>query len=393
MESSGRIGINDTVGMVPSRVSPPGRIAELDGLRAAAVAAVISFHYTLGTALANPVTRLGWAGVDLFFVLSGYLITSILLSSRGKPAYFSTFYARRTLRIFPLYFLLLAIYAVAARTAGPQPWSYWAMHALFLSSVAEHYHFWMFLAPGFVYAGVTVLWTLSIEEMFYLVWAPVVRWIAPRRLWFVLGAAIVGAPLLRAALHSATYPEYRFLPARCDSLAWGAALALLLWQTRDRERPPLRFGVIAGALLLPVGVLLALTGGHRANFWFAVFGYSLLAALAAAVIGWTVLAAGSRHPLCRALGWRPARFLGRISYCLYLIHYPLLLLVGAMITAVWARDAAALALAVVLAGASWRWFESPLLRLKDRWRPALGRVVELRPVRMRKVEAGTTEVL
>jgi peptidoglycan/LPS O-acetylase OafA/YrhL len=396
MESAGRIGINDTVGMVPSRVSPPGRIAELDGLRAAAVAAVISFHYTLGTALANPVTRFGWAGVDLFFVLSGYLITSILLSSRGRPAYFSTFYARRTLRIFPVYFLLLALYLVAARAAGPQPWSYWAMHALFLSSLAEHYHFWMFPAPAFVYAGVTVLWTLSIEEMFYLLWAPVVRWLPPRRLWFVLAAAICGAPLVRAALHRPTFPEYRFLPARCDSLAWGAALALLLWQARGGLNLPRlrsRFAAAAAGLLLLLAVLLAATGGHRANLWFAVFGYSLLAALAAALIGWTVLSAGSRHPLCRLLRWRPAQSLGRISYCLYLIHYPLLLLVGAVIASVWARDCAALAFALTLAGASWRWFEAPILQIKDRWRPALARVGELPAIGLRNVQAGSSKVL
>lgn len=388
--------INDTVGMVSSRVAPLGRIAELDGLRAAAVAAVICFHYTLGTAFANPVTRLGWAGVDLFFVLSGYLITSILLSSREKPAYFSTFYARRTLRIFPVYFLLLAFYALAARAAGPQPWSYWAMHALFFSSIAEHYHFWMFPAPAFVYAGVTVLWTLSIEEMFYLVWAPVVRWVRPLRLWFVLAAAILGAPLLRALLHRSTFPEYRFLPARCDSLAWGAALALLLWQARAGLRlPPLRprFAVAAGGLAALLALLLAATGGHRSNLWFAIFGYSLLAALAAAVIGWTVLSAGRDHLLCRALRWRPAQFLGKVSYCLYLIHYPLLLLVGAVISIAAPRDAVALTLALALAAASWRWLEAPILNLKDRWRPALAKVGELPAIAMRKVPTGSPEVL
>lgn len=373
-----------------------GRIAELDGLRAAAVAAVIAYHYTLGTRLANPVTRLGWAGVDLFFVLSGYLITSILLSSRQRPGYFSTFYARRALRIFPLYYLLLLVYAAAARSAGPQPFAYWAMHAFYLSSLVEHYHSWMFPAPGFVYAGLTVLWTLSVEEMFYLVWAPVVRWVEPRRLWLLLAAAVAGAPLLRATLHTAAFPEYRFLPARGDALAWGAALALLLAQWRpDRGWRGLRRTLlaVAAASACALALLLAATGGHRGNWWFAVFGYSLLALLATALTGWAVLAAGSPHPACRALRWRPAQALGKVSYCVYLIHYPLLLAAGALTAAVWARDGLALALSLGLAAASWRYFEAPLLRLKDRWRPALGRAGELPSARLRNVEAVSAKVL
>ncbi|HEY7856751.1 MAG TPA: acyltransferase, partial [Terriglobales bacterium] len=184
------------------------RVAELDGLRAVAVGAVIAFHYTLNTHYASPVTGLGWIGVDLFFVLSGYLITSILLKAKARPAYFRTFYLRRTLRIFPVYFLLLATYAIAARVGGgPQPWSYWAMHAAFLSSTAEYFHFWAFAAPPFVYGGVTVLWTLSIEEQFYLLWAPVVRFMREGRLAWFLAAVIVGAPALRSWLHTAAFPE------------------------------------------------------------------------------------------------------------------------------------------------------------------------------------------
>lgn len=372
--------------MEPLHPSPPhpARIAELDGLRALAVLAVISFHYTLGTSWANPVTALGWAGVDLFFVLSGFLITSILLASRTRPRYFSTFYARRTLRIFPIYYLLLAVYAVsAALWGGPQPWLYWIMHALYLSSVVQYFHTYLLPAPGFVFAGLAVLWSLSIEELFYLLWAPVVRSLRPARLWPLLAAAIVAAPWLRFALHTRTFPEYEFFPARFDSLAWGAALALLLRTFPSPSRLRARLGWLAAATGLAFVLVAITTGGGRDRLAIATVGYSLLAACFAGLIGWTVLGAGGRNPLCRLLRLRPARALGTVSYTTYLIHYPVLALVAAAGLAwfgsppgVLLRNLVAFTLTLLAAGASWRWIESPILRLKDRWRPALGHVGE-----------------
>ncbi|TAN21516.1 MAG: acyltransferase [Acidobacteria bacterium] len=379
-----------------------GRIAELDGLRAIAVLAVISFHYTIGTVWKNAITGLGWAGVDLFFVLSGFLITSILLASRERPHYFSTFYARRTLRIFPIYYCLLVIYLLAAVAwGGPQSWTYWTMHALYLSSVVAYFHGWLFQAPVFVYAGLAVLWSLSIEELFYLMWAPVVRWVRPARLWPLLAAVILTAPVLRFAIHTHAFPEYEFLPARFDSLAWGAALALLLRYRSNLQKLPqwLRgVGLSAGGAF----ALLALaTGGSRSNLWMATFGYSLLAIAFAGLIGWTVLRAGSTAPLCRFLRLRPARQLGTVSYTTYLIHYPALALVGAAATTWWGlqlngsvagvfgRDLISLALALLVAAASWRWLESPLLQLKDHWKPAIGHVREPARRPIRTVEAGT----
>lgn len=380
-----------------------GRIAELDGLRALAVLAVISFHYTIGTVGQNAITGLGWAGVDLFFVLSAFLITSILLASRERPHYFSTFYARRTLRIFPIYYCLLLVYLLAAVAwGGPQSWTYWAMHALYLSSLVTYFHGWLFPAPVFVYAGLAVLWSLSVEELFYLLWAPVVRWVRPARLWPLLAAGILVPPVVRFAIHTHTFPEYEFWPARCDSLAWGAALALLLRQQPQTQRPLpqglRRLGLGAGGAF----VLLALaTGGSRSNLWMATFGYSLLAIAFASLIGWTVLRAGSPAPLCRFLRLRPARQLGTVSYTTYLVHYPALALVGAAATAWWgwhlnrslagvlSRDLISLALALLVAAASWRWLESPLLRFKDHWKPALGHVREPARRSIRTVEAGT----
>ncbi|MGH9475749.1 MAG: acyltransferase family protein [Terriglobales bacterium] len=374
----------------------PARIAELDGLRALAVLAVISFHYTLGTPWANPVSGLGWAGVDLFFVLSGFLITSILLASRDRPRYFSTFYARRTLRIFPVYYLLLALYITSGWLwGGPQPWRYWAMHALYLGSVVQFFHTFLFHAPVFVFAGLAVLWSLSIEELFYLMWAPVVRWLHPSRLWLVLAAVIVIAPLLRWAVHTHSFPEYEFLPTRFDSLAWGAALALLL-RTRPRSSAlPRALPAAAIAAGLVFAALEWSTGGSRSNLWIATIGYTLLAVCFAGLVGWIVLSAGSKVFLCRLLRLRPARALGTISYTTYLIHYPVVALVSAALLALFgaagvlSRNLLALALTLLLAGASWRWLEGPILRLKDRWRPTLDHPLEPAGTRLRTVEMDT----
>jgi len=392
--------------------SSSGRILELDGLRALAVLAVISFHYTIANPLANRVTGLGWVGVDLFFVLSGYLITSILVAARppraatavaGQPRarYFSTFYARRTLRIFPIYYLLLFVYILAARIGGgPQPWTYWLMHAAYLSSSLEFFHYWAFAAPTFVYAGVSVLWSLSIEEQFYLMWAPVVRYLPPRRLWMVLVGVVVGAPVLRFFIHTAGHAEYEFLPARFDALAWGAMLALV-WTYWSRDgRAAMRYRRVmlgAGAVL---SILIALTGGTRASHWFATLGYTALAVFFAGVVGWTVARAGTASPAARLQRWRPGRYLGRISYTVYLVHYPVYMLVGAAMNgwlggwpgAGWwgtaARGLVSVAVAIAVAGASWRFLESPILRLKDRWAPSPRWNREPQPVLDRIEEAG-----
>jgi peptidoglycan/LPS O-acetylase OafA/YrhL len=172
-------------------------IPALDGLRGIAIILVMLHHFTYYRpetgidAVIAGVPLFGWVGVDLFFVLSGFLITGILLDSRGSTRYFTNFYARRTLRIFPLYYLVLFLALVALPQfpsvhtvlAGdiemPPRWPYWAYLTNF--SVAER---------GFVHGWVDVAWSLAIEEQFYLVW-PLVIWLCPQRLLPWLCTAIV----------------------------------------------------------------------------------------------------------------------------------------------------------------------------------------------------------
>lgn len=356
------------------------RIVELDGLRALAVLGVISFHYTVGTPLEFAAARLGWAGVDLFFVLSGFLITGILLEMRQRPHYFRVFYTRRILRIFPAYYLLLAVYFVCARVmGGPQPWQFWTMHAAFLSSTLGFFHSWNFPAPVFVYGGSIVLWSLSVEEQFYLFWAPVVKFLRPKFMAGLVAAMILVAPVLRVWLHRPWIPEYYFFPARMDSLAWGAAIALLLHHGEVVLQRLRRWLLphLAGAMLL-LAVLMHFTGvGTRENPVFAAFGYTLLSAIFALFLTWMVLHAGSANWLCRLMRQQPWQQIGKTSYMIYLIHYPLVFLAGKALgnrlghgvrhTVV--QDLTGFGLALLIAALSWRYFESPILRLKDRLAP------------------------
>src|SRR5688572_4277989 len=173
----------------------------------------------------------GWVGVDLFFVLSGFLITGILLDTRGSDRYFTTFYARRTLRIFPLYYLVLFLGLVvlpnfpeahqALTGVGDNPppqWPYWLYLTNF--SIADR---------GWAHGWLDVAWSLAIEEHFYLVW-PLVIWLCPPRVMAALCAVIIlaepAARIFARATNVDPLPIYVLTWFRVDGLAIGALLAL-----------------------------------------------------------------------------------------------------------------------------------------------------------------------
>src|ERR1035438_606001 len=213
------------------------RIAPLDGIRGIASLMVFFFHVphlaaTPGSLLSRwqLLSSVGWSGVDLFFVLSGFLITGILLDNCNSERYFGTFYRRRIHRIFPLYYLLLAIYAVclAARvhlfdlfSSAPPVWWYFAGLQNFAMAAAGTY--------GGVWLAGT--WSLAIEEQFYLLLPAAVYYIrSPKTLARIALALIVVAPLLRL-LVEAVWPQnafmetYLLLPTRIDTISVGVLLA------------------------------------------------------------------------------------------------------------------------------------------------------------------------
>lgn len=358
------------------------RFKELDGLRGIAVLAVMVQHYL--SWLPATGARHGWLGVDLFFVLSGFLITSILIKMRCQENYFPVFYGRRALRIFPVYFLMLAIYLAVSLLSGvPGTLSLWAQYVFFYTSlfVGQPPELKLVvIAP--VQLGLGVLWSLSVEELYYSFWAPIVRYTTQKVFALILLAMIVAAPVLRFWLHTPDYPEFYTFYCRMDALAYGSIVALLMharqqdigkWQRLDR-----RFdlaGIVAGVAALVLWVLLR---GEQSNRLFATLGL-VLADVGLALLVFAVLRkSGESSWWLRALRVRWLRSVGMVSFSLYLIHYPVLYIATRWVGA-WelsrhseavTQTLVAAALSFCIAYALWYAMESRILNWKDRHVPS-----------------------
>ena len=374
----------------PATIVPGDRVAALDGLRGLAVLVVIVHNagYVLGstrallTQLAATLSGAGWVGVQLFFVLSGYLITGILLDSRGRPGYFRSFYLRRTLRIFPPYYALLLLTLLAAPLL--------ASPALDAALRAHQWTFWLYVSNwtqpfGASVPGWSHLWSLAVEEQFYLAWPLLVRGLGRRGLVPLSVAMVVAGPAVRLALRAAELPAdtaYQFTIARWDALAAGALLAALLREAGGSAHVR-RWSVPALVTsLAALGAVFVLARGLPSDDRLVqVAGQSLVTVACTALLA-LALRPADASPLARALARRPLRETGRYSYALYLAHFPIHTLLaarlGAWVTAddsPWrlARGAvhvgAVLVLSLAAAMASWRLLERPLLRLKDRVAP------------------------
>lgn len=315
------------------------RIPELDGLRGIAILSVVLMHYFYNpdprlTGTVHQIQRifaLGWTGVDLFFVLSGFLIGGILMDQRDSPSYFKTFYLRRAFRILPIYYLWICLFILIILVGGPFLRSH--THSGILPALnLDIYRHFLFLQNLWDVDYTTLaiwwfspLWSLAIEEQFYLIAPLLVRYLPQRLLPPVLGAVVVVAPILRilVRLHSGTdvnWPAYRLMPCRADSLAIGILLA---WAWRSDAIRARILGKPA-QLYLAFGVLLA----GMAGIWWRYpnpndpvtqsIGYSVIALFYAVLLIMSIgLPSG---PVAIFVRWRPLQEFGRISYCLYLIH-------------------------------------------------------------------------
>jgi len=364
------------------------RIAELDGLRGLAILLVILCHYVgnpdhsplgfLGNRLLLAFTA-GWSGVDLFFVLSGFLIGGILLDARDSPNYFRTFYMRRVFRILPIYYvwtLLFALIVVAGLTLFPgRLGASW--HELLRVPVQLCFLQNIFIGmPKFTWTWFAVTWSLAIEEQFYVVAPPLIRMLSRRRLGIVLAATIVLAPLLRFLLFRywapGTYLCAFLMPCRADSLSCGILLALCWRHAGFREYVVGHRGLLRSVLL----VLFLGVGGlfwwlvHPLNVVTVTIGFSWLALFYSAMLLTVVADKGSWLAALmrlRFLGW-----LGGISYCVYLLHDTFNLLAHRIVFHADTRlytvqhflvSAAALLATLGVAALSWRYFEKPLIRM------------------------------
>ncbi|MBS0366380.1 MAG: acyltransferase [Proteobacteria bacterium] len=358
-------------------------IPELDGLRAIAVVLVLFSHFApTSVPFVWRLADVGWVGVELFFVLSGFLITRILLATRASATYYRDFYLRRTLRIFPLYYAVLALTLVTM-----QLWNHGESYQA-LRQWGNPVWFWLYLGNvQMALAGSTpmhvltlaAMWSLNVEEQYYLLFPLLVRVVRVETLVRILLAVLVASPLLRLLLwwlypHN-EYLDYMLLPCRFDSLAYGALLALWL-------REPLRLdrrvaGVAAlGALVLVYGLYVTLGHGDRVSPFTRVLGYSLFPAAFACLLLWVILYRGGWQT--RWLRTRPMRYIGKTSYAIYLLQGPVDATLNALLgrSSWWANDVFRFALICLVtfgcAALSWHFFEHPLLALKDRFAPRPG---------------------
>lgn len=338
----------------------PNYLPELDGLRGLAILAVILYHShpRLEGTWIYGASLWGWAGVTLFFAMSGFLITSILLTSRDKPHYFHNFHARRALRILPVYILLLlVVYLNAPWFIGPSVWEavrtapWWA----YILCIQNLFH--LALPPA-----LQPTWALAIEEQYYFVWAPLVRLL--RRPWMLaapLIAALIASPMLRHThLHWIT-PTHTL--THLDGIAWGSLLAIGVHTLKLSRRAWLWIGV-SGSILgfLAAGTIFG--GTAYLDSGLAVGFAGLLLTL--------IASSGARTALHAILRRGPAAFYGRISYGLYMIHISVFIFLGSFDAAMnqygmagnWAVVAMRLAVSTAAATVLWYGFESPVLKLK-----------------------------
>lgn len=364
-----------------------GHVPVLDGVRGLAILLVFAVHFrwpatgTLLDRLVGEVTRAGWIGVDLFFVLSGFLITSILLDTKARPAYFRNFYVRRVLRLFPVYYALLALlFVLLPRVLSPVPaelatlaphqgW-YW-VYAVNVFQVMTH--------PSLSYFNTLHLWSLSVEEQFYLFW-PLVVWLtSPRALLRTCLAAVVlalGFRLLATGWNA--WAAYVLTPSRMDALALGGAIAVLARDGRGSALLRRWWRPVAAASLLGILAIALWRHGYREDDPLVLTGGYLLDALA----GGALLAGLIAQPLAprfRPFHWRWLQWTGKVSYGAYVYHLPLLLVVarvkdafralppvlGSQLPAQVTWMACMSAGTLGLAALSYRGFELPFLRLKE----------------------------
>jgi peptidoglycan/LPS O-acetylase OafA/YrhL len=334
--------------LAPSAASHrEGRIVQLDGLRAIAVLAVFAQH-----AIKAPL----WMGVDLFFVLSGFLITGILLERKARgQSYFAYFYARRARRILPPYVLLMIVSTL-----------------LFGLGWAEHWQWYVFFATNIGDAlgqaghdSLNALWSLAVEEQFYIFWPFVVLLVSERTLAIVAGALIVVVPILRALatpLFDSFWPIYYLTPFRMDLLSAGALLAILV--RRDRHLlEPLKIPALIGfcaALAVLAWLHLHYPRFRAANTPLSNAGlYSVSLVLCTSLL---VMALQSKGIVKRVLSNSVLVYIGTISYTVYLIHLSVLYALWPLHYNRYATAAAALAITLAYASATWYAFERRLIR-------------------------------
>lgn len=363
-----------------AKVDHGGRNACLDGIRGIAILFVIlghTFQYTqahsrLGS-IVTGIAGIGWVGVDLFFALSGFLITGILLRMRGTPDYFKVFYMRRFFRIFPLYYTFLA--GLSALFLLTRPDLFRAIYLPWQLAYLSNFHVAMY---GFLSRPVDHLWSLSVEEQFYIVWPAALLALPRRRTVTWILVFLAGLAAARLSVDALFHPwwEFDYALLHLDGLLTGAALAAysqLRAPTATLRRAA--WGVLAASVLALSGWFIRNGGLDRTMFhgiW--TLNYTLVAAASTALIAvsiWTRPGA----ILNRALAMKPLARIGKYSYSMYIFHLPAdwafrtLKLAPSTVPGSLVYFTAVTGLCYAMALITWRLVEEPCLKLKERWYP------------------------
>jgi peptidoglycan/LPS O-acetylase OafA/YrhL len=303
--------------------APDGQnITILDGFRGLAILLVMARHFELFTA--------GWIGVDLFFVLSGFLVTWKLVQTVDTPNYYVHFYWRRIVRIFPLYIaILLFVFFVfpllvpslisnSYRHLTDMQWWYWT----FAQNIYTARHGW----PENI--SLIHLWSVAVEVQFYLIWPFVIRFFFKswRRLTAIMTGLIVFAILFRlfadAFIPLATHYRYVLLPARTDAFSIGALLFLLINRYAGRLKQILLFVALAGTMVNVLFYAVLNIPVNTIDHFPTHFGYTVIDLTFAAWMGYGLLV-GKNNMLKQVLTKRLFTSTGRYSYAMYIVHMPL----------------------------------------------------------------------
>jgi peptidoglycan/LPS O-acetylase OafA/YrhL len=382
----------------PELQSPPNfsrRIPELDGLRGLAIAMVVFVHYVTVANVARPPQLLGylnvmarpfWSAVDLFFILSGFLIGGNLLDARDSPNYFSTFYIRRFCRVLPVYFLFLGLVALAYRfvyrpVSAPLDWIF-AGRLPWYSYFSFAQNLWMakWNSGGATILGIT--WAFAVEAQFYFVVPFLIRFVRRSALPYVFVAGIVLAPLLRVFIvlrfPTKWLATYVLLPSRMDSLFFGLLCAYFLrqpgvwtWLVEHRKR------LWMACFLLLAGIPALATKAIPFTFLWVTVGYGWFAMLYSTMM--FLALTDTRSLLSRALRPKWLTGLGTISYGVYLFHAGINGLCVWMFTghgwplSSWKDFGPTLFALVTTIGVgtvSWHYFEKPIVRWSHGWKYA-----------------------
>jgi peptidoglycan/LPS O-acetylase OafA/YrhL len=353
------------------------RISSLDGLRGIAILLVIFWHF-----VPHAKFILGWTGVDLFFVLSGYLITQRLLATKERPNYLFQFYRNRALRIFPLYYgFLICFFLLIHFFVSPQHLPNYAGYLVHWKSFFLFTDNWTFIHYPFPNnLSLVPLWSIAVEMQFYLIWPFIILLTPSPKFRLITFLILLAAVIAVRIVYTLRFPErltsiYYNTFFRMDGFLMGSFLCQLHETPKKNRNFPTRriLPVLALILLILIAVPLATHEAGPANLFFSLIGYPLLA------LFFTLILHLALQPqnLMPFLNNKFLQLSGRISYCLYIIHVPLLIALGSRLVFLgssiwpthpdlinWVTILIILLLTYAISIFSYRCFESYFLRLK-----------------------------